>query len=275
MISKQIYNKMKKIFLSILILLLLSQVSLSYAQTPREGFLNTKTASNSSAREAIKLENQETQMTNLQNRAKTEITRRLDFLNVLLTKLDTIKKLSASDKAALKAQIQAQIDSLTALQAKINADTDLTTLRADVKSIINGYYIFAFFRVKIELLVAADRLSATTDNLDMIYAKLSKRVADDKSQGKDTTLLETELSQMFAKINDAKTQYQTAETELNKLTAQGFPGNKSVLLSSRSEIKLGASDLRGAFELANKIRLGLKEISGNKINTSTNSAIKN
>lgn len=265
---------MKKIFLSILIILLLSQVSLSYAQTQREGFLNTKTASNSSAREAIKLENQETQMTNLQNRAKNEITRRLEFLNGLLVKLDTIKKLSASDKVALKAQIQAQIDSLTALQVKINADTDLTTLRTDVKSIINGYYIFAFFRVKIELLVAADRLSTTTDNLDMIYTKLAKRVADDKAQGKDTTLLETELSQMLAKINDAKTQYQTAETDLNKLTAQGFPGNKSVLLSSRAEIKLGAADLRGAFELASKVRLGLKELEGNKTKTSTESAVQ-
>ncbi len=109
----------------------------------------------------------------------------------------------------------------------------------------------------------------------MIYTKLQKRVADAKSQSKDTALLETELSQMLAKLNDAKTQYQTAETELNKLTAQGFPGNKSVLLSSRSEIKLGASNLRRAYELAVKIRQGLEDKDGNKVKTSTESAVRN
>ena len=274
MIRQQIYNNMKKISILFLTVLLLSQVGYASAEfsTAGLGTRATNLGSNSASRETIKTENQANLTANLKERAKREITRRITFLNELLVKLDKIKKISDSDKQALKTQIQTQIDGLNTLQTKIDSDTDLTTLRTDVKSIINGYYIFAFFRVKIELLVSAERMSTTADNLNTIYTKLQTRVADAKSQGKDTALLESELSNMLSKINDAKAQYLAVETELGALTSQGFPGNKSTLLDARSKIKLGAQDLRSAHELAMKIRQGLGEIGGNKIKSGTESA---
>ncbi len=251
---------MKKLSLILALFLLLSSAGSSYAL----GQLQTlKTGTTSAARETIKTQIEADRITDLKQRANREITRRINFLKELSSKIDKIKKLSDADKTNLKTQIQAQIDGLNALQTKINSDTDLTTLRADVKSIISDYYIFAFFRVKISLLFAADRLSATTDTLSLIYTKLQTRINEDKANGKDVTSLEVLLSDMLAKINDAKSQYQAAETELNTLTAQGYPGNRSSLFDARTKLKLGAQDLRAAYQDAVKIRQGLGDIKGN------------
>jgi hypothetical protein len=265
---------MKKIFITLL--LLIATTTPSYAVLGANGLTATREAATGSAsptNQTVKTQIAQTKVTDLQNRAKTEITRRITFLNDLAAKIMNLKKISDADKTTLKTQIQQQVDGLTTLLTKINADTDLVTLKADVKSIVNDYYIFAFFRVKINLLVAAERLSVTSDNLNTIYTKLSARVADQKNQGKNVASLESLLAGMLAKITDSKTQYAAAETELGTLSAQGYPGNKSSLMDAKSKIKLGSQDLRIAFETATKIRQGLGNIGGNiKPKNSTGSA---
>jgi hypothetical protein len=250
---------MKKTSLILALLMLLTVVVPSYAQITQTARTESMTASKS----ALKTQIEANTMENLRQRATTEITRRITFLTELSTKIDGLKKLSTSQKEDLKSQIQAQITSLNELQAKINADTDLATLKADVKSIINGYYIFAFFRVKISLLVATNRMSTTTDILNIVYTKLQTRINEQQAKGTDVTALNILLSDMLTKINSAKTQYEAATTELSSLTAQGFPGNKSILLDTRTKIKQGGADLRAAYQDAVKIRQGLGDISGN------------
>ncbi len=250
---------MKKIALLTLFLLVLSSSS-SFAVTLGQN-LGTTTRSTGAAVTKSQLE--ANRIENLKQRATTEITRRINFLTELSKKIDELKKLSTVQKEDLKAQIQTQITSLNELQARINADTDLATLRTDVKSITNGYYTFAFFRVKISLLVASNRMAATTDILNTVYAKLQTRINEQQAKGIDVTALNVLLSDMLAKINSAKTQYDAAQTELSSLTAQGFPGNKSTLLSARAKLKQGEKDLRAAYQDAVKIRQGLGDISGN------------
>jgi len=132
MTSQRIYNKMKKIILISLLGLMLSalpRVRRDYREfhsnpgiltrlwKSKNSFKNRPKASRKKCREQFTA------------RAEKEITRRLDFLNQLTTKIGNIKKLSAAQKTDLQSQIQAQIDGLNALQVKIKADTDNTTLR--------------------------------------------------------------------------------------------------------------------------------------------------
>lgn len=194
----------------------------------------------------------------LRQRAEKEITRRLSFLNELIKQLSGIKKLSSAEKADLQGQIQIQIDGLSALQTKINADTDNGTLKTDVKSIVGNYYIFLFFRVKVNLLLASDKASTTADNLSGIAAKLQTRIDQAKTAGNDVTNLTLQLSDMNAKITDAKTQISAAQTELTPLTVQGYPGNKSILADARTKLKTVTADLKSAYGNALKIRNGLK-----------------
>jgi predicted nucleic acid-binding Zn-ribbon protein len=194
----------------------------------------------------------------LRDRAEKEISRRLSYLNELIKQLSGIRKLSSAQKTDLQGQIQTQIDGLNALQVKINADTDNATLKTDVKSIIGNYYIFLFFRVKVNLLVASDRASATADNLSGIATKLQTRIDQAKTAGNDVANLTSQLSDMNAKITDAKTQIGAVQTELTPLTAQGYPGNKSILTDARTKVKTVITDLKNAYTDALQIRNGLK-----------------
>ena len=206
------------------------------------------------SRAAVKTQIQANTSQDLKNRAKTEITRRVNFLNELITKLNSIKKISSAEKADLQSQIQAQIDSLNALQTKINADTDNVTLKADVKSIVDDYYIFLFFRVKVNLLIAADKTFAINDSLSQIYTKLQERINQAQTAGSDVTSLNVILSDMNSKLTDANTQITAAQTELTPLAAQGYPGNKSTLTDARSKIKNADDDLKAAYKDALQIR---------------------
>nr|MBI5455361.1 hypothetical protein [Candidatus Levybacteria bacterium] len=251
---------MKTTSLILVLLIFLASVMPSFAQALLP---TSRTGSLDASRSALKVQTEATRLENLKQRANTEITRRINFLTELLAKLDEIKQLSDTDKTSLKSQIQTQIDSLNALKIKIDADSDLITLREDVKSILNGYYIFAYFRVKVSLYVAAARLTTTSDILNTVYTKLQTRVGEEETKGTDVTALKALLSDMLAKITDAKTQHDAAITALNTLDAQSFSKNKSPFLDIRSKLKLGAEDLRAAYKDAIQIRQALGDVKGN------------
>jgi hypothetical protein len=245
---------MKKIILIILLGLIFSVGTVHAAIGGNLVQREVKIASRAAARTLI----QSNISQDLRQRAQTEITRRLGFLNQLLGNLSTIKKLSAAEIADLQSQVQAQIDGLDTLQTKINADTDNTTLKADVKSIINDYYIFLFFREKVNLLVSADKMSTTTNNFSQIYAKLQTRINQAQAAGNDVTQLNVSLSDMNAKVADAKTQIAAAQAELTPLTAQGYPGNKSTLTDARTKLKVADQDLKSAYKDIIVIRQALE-----------------
>lgn len=247
---------MKKIAIIASLLLFFSFVGFSFAEELSQTQRTTSTGSLKASASASIIEN-------LRLRANKEITRRIGFLTELSLKLDQVKKLSDTDKTSLKSQIQAQIDSLNALKAKIDADTDITTLRADVKSIINGYYTFAYFRVKISLYVASGRLSSTIDTSNIVYNKLQTRISEEEAKGTDVTALKALLSDMLLKITDAKTQYDSAKALLDTLDVSAFPKNKTSFIEVRAKLKLGAQDLRAAYKDAVKIRQGLGDVRGN------------
>jgi hypothetical protein len=251
MTSQRIYNKMKKIILISLLGLMLSALPAYAAITansiPTQGFNPVVEKARIASRTALKLQEKNV-VSNLQQRAEKEITRRLDFLNQLTTKIGNIKKLSAAQKTDLQSQIQAQIDGLNALQVKIKADTDNTTLRTDVNSIINNYYIFLFFREKVDMLVAGDKIAATTENLSQIATKLQSRINQAQTNGNDVTGLNASLSDMNAKLTDASTQVDAAQAELIPLTAQGYPGNKTTLADARTKIQTAVQDLKASYQ---------------------------
>ena len=251
---------MKKTSLILALLVFLTAVTPSFAQTLPQ---TSRTGSLDASKSALRTQTEANSLENLRERANREIARRINFLTELSQKIDKIKKLSDADKTSLKSQIQTQIDNLNVLKTKINADSDLTTLREDVKSILNGYYIFAYFRVKVSLYVAAGRLSTTADMLNAVYTKLQTRINEAGAQGEDVTELNALLSDMLAKITDAKTQYDATIVLLNTLDAQDFPQNKSSFTQARSKIRLGAADLRTAYQDAVRIRQGLGDIKGN------------
>jgi hypothetical protein len=202
---------------------------------------------------------QERKETNLRERATKEIERRITSLNGLIAKINAFKKLTESQKSAMVSQIQTEITNLTNLKAKILADVDDATLKTDVQSIVKGFRIYAFFVPKIHVLAAADALDNTAEKMSSLSGKLETRIAEAKAKGLNTATLDILLTNLKAKISDAKLQAQTTRDLVISLTPDGYPNNKTILQSARTKLVAGHKDLQLARQDAMNIIIELKK----------------
>lgn len=239
-------------------LIIISIALLSFGLTPVFAQAPTGVASKAAAR-------QDTIISRLKTRADNEITRRLDALTKLISRIGDMKKISTDQKTALTADVQGQIDAMNTLKTKIDADTDLATLRTDVQSIVKSYRIFALFIPKTYIMARADRLLEVIDLLTGIQEKLQTRIDALKTGGTDTTAMQKLITDMASKLGDAKTQITNALTAITPLTPDGFPANKTTLQSARAMLVTARRDIQTAHADEQQIRQALVK-AGVKVN---------
>lgn len=198
--------------------------------------------------------NQTALMTNLKNRADNAITARVNSLNKLITIINNIKRLTAEQKTTLTTQVQTEITNLQTLKSKIDADTDLTTLRTDVKSIVQSFRVYLVFIPKTYIIAHGDRILDVVSLLQTLETKLTARV----SQAGNPSNLMSLLTDMTNKLNDASAQANNAINAVLPLTPDGWPGNKTTLQSARTMLQTARHDLQDALHDAQSIRRGLK-----------------
>lgn len=197
------------------------------------------------------------------NHADQEIDRRMNLLQKLGTNVQAMIRLSSDQKARIDAMINTQISSLSALRAKIAAETDVDSLKADVKSIAQSYRIFMLVIPQGHVTVAADKIKTTADLMVTFSGKLSTRIADAQAAGKDTASLQSTLGDMNAKTADAKVQADAAIALVANLTPDTGDQAKAVanhqaLVDARTKIQAGLKDLQQARQDARTIVKGLK-----------------
>lgn len=251
---------MKKLSLILALFLLLILAGNSYAQGL---FQTARTGSQSAARQSLKAQNDADRIQNLKQRADAEITRRVTSLTELITKINGLKKLSQTNKTDLINKVQTEITGLNTLKTKIDADTDLAILRADVKSIVQSYRVYAFFIPQIRILSAADVMSQSADSLTVLANKLETLITKSGATGTTLISLQNYLSDMRAKIKEANDIYQVIETEVLALTPAGYPTNKTTLEDARAKLKTGSKALKTARDDAKQIVKILRSLNKN------------
>ncbi len=224
---------------SIFIALVAGTPALAYAETARpERPMATTSAKPTLA--ARQVEN----VTKLKAKAVKEIDRRLESLNKVLTQLNNSAKLSTTDKATLTTAVQSEITGLTTLRAKIEADTDIATLRTDVQSIVKDYRVYAFLMPQVSIMVVADTIISNADKLnETLTNKILPRIQEAQGKGVDVTAANTALTDIQAKLADAKLQAQKAQTTVVSLTPAGYPANKTSLTAARAALMVARKDL--------------------------------
>ncbi len=222
-----------------------TQTSDTAGTTSREERVNA-VITKEAEKTVMKAEASQTKETNLKTRADNEIQRRITALTDLITRINKFKKLTADQKASFSTSIQTEITNLTTLKAKIDADTDSTTLKADVKSIVTDYRVFAFYIPQIRMLDTADRMLALADSMTIYTTKLDARITEASGNGKDVTLAKAALLDMQTKIADARTQAQSVITLVVALTPAGYPANKTTLQSAKATLMTAKKDLEAA-----------------------------
>jgi hypothetical protein len=159
-----------------------------------------------------------TELQNIITRADALIMNRLDSLNALLTRVQNDARLSASEKSSLITEIQKDISGLTALKAKIDADIDAKTARADAKTIITNYYVYAVFEPKTRLLVTLNNLQTTTGYVQALIPQLQNLINSLKSQGKDTSKIQPLLDDISSQVKTINTTLATDITTVQNIS---------------------------------------------------------
>jgi hypothetical protein len=218
-----------------------------------------------------------TKITDLQTKAGKEIDRRIAALNQLSARIASMKKTTDAQKAALTTTIEDQITTLSALDAKIQAETDLATLKTDIQSITKSYRIFLLVLPQGSITAAGDRALSLVDSMTAIATKLETRIATAKTAGSDVSVLEASLADYNAKLADAKTQVQAAIDAISKLTPDGgdktkMAANQAALKAAHAKIQSAQKDFVAARKDAKDITQTLKGSIKTKATTSTDTS---
>ena len=197
------------------------------------------------------------------SKADQEITRRIEALNQLNTRTQAMQRVSDQGKAQIKAQLEGNIKNLTDLKAKIDAETDIATLKTDVKSITDSYRIFVLVLPQGRILAAGDKIVSISTLMQNMAAKFQARMQIAQTAGKDVTALQKALVDMQAKITDAQSQAQAGVNVIAALAPdQGdkakMQSNTASLNDARTKIRAGITDIQAARKDIASIISGLK-----------------
>lgn len=200
---------------------------------------------------SLTAQRQENNLTNLKTRADKAIDNRIAQLNRLLGRIQNDSRLSADEKSTLSANIQTDITGLTSLKAKIDADTDITVARTDVKSIGN-FKIFAVVVPQTRILITIDNLSALTLRLQGLTPKIQDLINNLKSQGKDVSGLQPLLDDINAQLSTINSKLSSDKATVLAVTATS-PNAQATFVSTRQ-------DLASVRQLFAKIRADIAQM---------------
>jgi len=239
------------------ILMILSTPVLATVKPDKDRETGNKIAENSASERREEAKGKRVE--NLKERVIKEIDRRISALNKIAVRADKMKKLSGQSKSALKTEIEVNISSLEAMKTKVQGDTDAEVLKADAKTIAESFKVYAFYMPKIHILTSADSTLLTLDKLSKIVDKLEAKITTAETAGKDATSLKTQLIEMKAKIESAKTKANTIITNVLALKLADYPGNKTALQNNRQSLKGVREDIIAAKQTGVKILTALKD----------------
>ena len=177
-----------------------------------------------------------------------EIDRRLDTITRLQSRVSNSGTLTDADRTALQAELAADTSGLTSLRATIDGETDVSALRADVKSIVTNFRIYLLMVPKTADVIAADTELGAVARLSTLDTTLQARIDAAKAAGKDVTQAQSDLDAMNAKVAKVTPLVQGIPAAVLPLTpAQYNDGTaKPILTSSRIGLQSGRGLLVGA-----------------------------
>lgn len=197
-------------------------------------------------------------------RADAAIAQRIGGLDKFITRVNSMKKLSDAEKSGLSTSLQNEVNQLTALRIKIDADTDANTLKTDAQSVTKSYRIYMLVLPQASIAAASDRVLTIVGLMDGVVTKLQTRISQLPS-GSNTTSIQSAMADITSKLSDATTQANAAVSETSSLVPdQGntitAATNTATLKDARNKIKTAVSDLSTARQDLKTVVQGIKAL---------------
>lgn len=176
-------------------------------------------------------------------RGDKEVSVRVDSLNKLVARIQGLRNVSDAQKASIVSTLQGLITNLTNLQTQIGQEASSTALKDEVAAITQNYRVYALAIPQLNIFAAADRITTIVAMMNTVGGKLQARLAA-ATGVPNMTALQTDLSDLSAKISDANTKAQAAVAEVSPLTPD--QGDKTKLSSNLASMKDARSKIIAA-----------------------------
>lgn len=193
----------------------------------------------------------QTRLEAVKRSATAAVTRRVLALRALTTPVEAMTSVAESDRAELTAQLQEQVNGLTALTARIQGASDETAVRAAAQQSITDYRVYALTIPKVRGVVVADLELHAADRLGELADRLAATI--DERQGEDTTRAGTDLAALRARLAAVTDAVSVLPAGLVALDAAGYPDNRAVLEETRQALRTGRANLADAASLARTV----------------------
>jgi len=135
---------------------------------------------------------------------------------------------------------------LNTLKTKILGETDIPTLKADIKLIVEKYRVYQVFLPQSVGIVAVDRLKAFQQKLYDLKGKISLKADELEGQGKDVSAIRNLLSTADGQIGLAATDISTAEIKFVSMQISDPETARSLKLEGRQSLLDARKDFSDA-----------------------------
>ncbi len=203
---------------------------------------------------------QSARLTAIKTKGDQEIDRRIARLTTLNTKISGASKLAASDKATLASEVTGEINNLTTLKAKLDAETTPVAAGADARSIINDYRVYALIVPKVALIRVADDQQVVEARLSTVISKLQANVTAAKNAGKDVGDLQAKLDDATMKVQASMAISSAIQTKVIALQPSDYNSDHTILQGDYVQLTTARSNNKAALSELKAVRDSLKQL---------------
>lgn len=191
-----------------------------------------------------------------------EINRRFTTLTDLSARITASKVMTSAHAATLQSEISSTRAGLTSLKAKIDSETVIAALKADIVKIATDYRVYVLVVPQVNLVNGADGVLAAGPKFADINTRLSARIAAAKAAGKDTTAAQASLDAMNAAVRKAVGLATPLPAALLPLTPAQYNGGTAgpILASARAALGQARDQLKAAVAAAAACRAALNAL---------------
>ena len=185
-------------------------------------------------------------LNDVKTKAAAAITARLNSLNSAIIAVDNNKWLTTTDKSTSLQILNSDVPALTTLGAKIQADTTLSQVTADYKTIFTGYRVYLLVLPQIRLAAVGDDLgTGVVPKLTDAQTRL-ENLLNGRDKGKDNPTIQAAMADLNTQIQAITQETDGLSATVLAYTPAQYDANTSILSPAHTAIKTARADAKTA-----------------------------
>lgn len=185
-------------------------------------------------------------LTALKARAATAVTTRVNALDSAVTRVNSNRFLTSSDKTTLLNTLNSDLSGLQQLGPKIQADTTLAAAQADYRTIFTNYRVFALALPQVHFAAAADDLTGTVvPHLTDAQTRLQKLLSG-PDQSKNSASVQAAMADLSKQISAITSATNSLSSTVLGYTPSQWDANRQLLTPARQALTGARSAARTA-----------------------------